>query len=271
MEPIVTVFITVFNEEKWIKNAIISVLNQSLQTIELLVINDGSTDNTLQILNSISDARLQVIHRERKGRADALAFACYKAKGRYLANLDADDETYPERLARQVQFLEAHPDYAWVGGGEEREDTQRNEHINRLYPESDKAIRIQSAKCIPYCHSAVMFRRELIEQGINYDPKQPFLIDFEFFLRVAKQYKVANLPEIVVKRRARDESYFQRTFTTQRQNRRLAYLCTKAIYEFRLPPWYYIYPLLRLIYPLIPINWKKKIRHQQGLMETNSN
>ena len=270
MKPIVTAFITVFNEERWIESAIISLLNQSLSDIEILVVDDGSTDRAAEIINSIDDERLRLIQRDRNGRADSLAFACRQAKGKYLANLDADDEAYPERLAKQVQFLEAHPDYAWVGGGEEREDTQRNEHLKRLYPPTDSKIRLQCAKCIPYCHSAVMFRRQLIEQGINYDPKQPFLIDFEFFLRVAKQYKVANLPEIVVKRRARDDSYFQHHFGTHKTNQRLARLCAKAVYDFQLPRWYYIYPLLRLAYPLIPTAWKRIIRSRHGLTETHS-
>lgn len=213
---------------------------------------------------------MRLIQRERSGRADSLAFACRKAKGKYLANLDADDEAYPTRLTKQVAFLEKHQDYAWVGGGEEREDTQRNEHIKRLYPETDQKIRAQCAKCIPYCHSAVMFRQTLIEQGLNYDPKQPFLIDFEFFLRVAKRYKVANLPEIVVKRRARDESYFQRNFSAHKTNRRLARFCAKAVYEFKLPPFHYTYPLLRLAYPLIPTALKRIIRGRHGLAESNT-
>jgi hypothetical protein len=115
-----------------------------------------------------------------------------------------------------------------------------------------------------------MFRQAIIEQGLNYDRQQPFLIDFEFFLRVAKRYKVANLPEIVVKRRARDESYFQRNFGTHKTNRRLARFCAKAVSEFKLPIWYYTYPLFRLVYPLIPTSWKRLIRSRHGLAETNT-
>ena len=269
MQPKATAFITVYNEEQWVERAVASLLTQTLREIEVLVVDDGSTDRTPQILDSIRDDRLRVIHRERSGRAAALAFACSEARGKYLANLDADDEAFPERLAKQVRFLEAHPDHALVGCGEERDDSQRNEHIHRLYPESDADIRRQAAKCIPYCHSAVTFRRDLIEQGINYDPAQPFLIDFEFFLRVAMHYKVANLPEVLVMRRARNESYFQSRFSTAEQNRRLAVFCARAVREFGLPLYYYLYPAARLIYPRLPNAVKRIIRRRQGLREAH--
>jgi len=267
--PIATAFITVYNEERWIANAVQSLLVQTLEDIEILVVDDGSDDRTLERLNIFSDPRLRIISRERSGRANSLAFTCLEARGRYLANLDADDEAYPDRLEKQVSFLDSHPNHAWVGAGEEREDSQRGEHIHRLYPETNSKIRKQSSKCIPYCHSAITFRRELIDQGINYDSEQPYLIDFEFFLRVAKQFKVANLPEILVMRRARHESYFQSHFTRTEQNKRLAKFCLKAVHDFDLPFWYSVYPFFRLVYPYFPNNLKKLIRSKHGMKEIN--
>jgi glycosyltransferase EpsE len=267
--PLATAMMTVYNGETWLEQAVRSLLGQSLRDVEILVIDDGSTDRTVEILDSFDDDRLRVVHRSRSGRAASLALAATLAGGKYLANLDADDEAFPERLERQVAFLEKHPDYGWVGSGEEREDSQRNEHVMRLYPETDEAIRRQAAKCIPYCHSAVMFRRELVLGGVNYDPAQKYLIDFEFFLRVAKRCKVANLPEVLVKRRLRNESYFQANFTRARQNARLAWLCGKAIRQFGLPLSCYMFPLARLGYPLVPNFLKRRVRANSGLIETD--
>ncbi|MBN2023855.1 MAG: glycosyltransferase family 2 protein [Pirellulales bacterium] len=269
MKPLVTAFITVYNEETWIEPAVRSLLDQSLRDIEVLVLDDGSTDLTRQILDAIADPRLRVIHAPRQGRAASLARATTIARGKYLANLDADDEAFPARLEMQARFLENMPEYGWIGSAEQREDTQRGDNVVRVYPETDKAIRRQAAKCIPYCHSAVMFRRNLVEQGINYDPSQPFLIDFEFFIRVAKHCKVANLPEALVKRRVRNESYFQRSFSTQSQNRRLAYLSSCAIREFGLSPLHYVFPASRLAYPWIPNTLKRQLRARNGLAETD--
>ncbi|WP_165701508.1 glycosyltransferase family 2 protein [Crateriforma conspicua] len=265
--PKVTAIITVYNEQQWIRCAVDSLLNQSLRDIEVLVLDDGSDDDTPAILDSIDDDRLQVVRCGRLGRAAALARAVELATGRYIANLDADDVAYPDRLRDQAAFLDANPDHAWIGGGEEREDTQRDEHYVRLYPESDADVRRMSAKCIPYCHSAVTFRKSLLDQGLNYDPDQPFLIDFEFFLRVAARHKVANLPHAVVKRRAHAKSYFQRSFTYGQQNRELSRLCRIARRQFNLPVWMEAYPLARTVYPMIPAAIKTPIRRALGLDE----
>jgi glycosyltransferase EpsE len=266
----VTAIITVYNEKELVKRSIDSLLTQTLSSIEVLIIDDGSSDGTPDVIEAIQDTRIRLIRGDRMGRAAALKLACKEAQGEFIANLDADDIAYPERFNKQAEFLDNNRDHAWVGCGEERVDTQRDEHIDRIYPLSDKEIRRQCAKCIPYTHSGIMFRKSLINEGINYDPTQPYLIDFEFFLRVARKYKVANLPEILACRYVRDESFFQSKFKTSKQNRRLARFGVQSVFWFRLPPWYLVYPLARLIYPLIPISLKKRVRKANGLQE-NSN
>jgi glycosyltransferase involved in cell wall biosynthesis len=268
-QPQVTAIITVYNGAGFVNRAVESLLAQSLRDIEVLVVNDGSTDGTGEELDAIADERLRVVHLPRTGRAASLALACREARGRYIANLDADDISFPERLEKQAAFLDTHPDHAWVGCGEEQEDDRRGEHHHRVYPLTDLALRRQSAKCIPYCHSAVMFRKSLIDGGINYDPAQPYLIDFEFFLRVAERYKVANLPDVLVKRYVRGQSFFQSQFKTSHQNLRLARFCARAVWRFHLPFWYYAYPAARLLYPYIPRGLKGALRRRQGLSETN--
>lgn len=263
----VTALIAAFNEAALIRRAIGSLLAQTLADIEVLVIDDGSTDGTAAVVGGIGDDRVRCIRRERGGQAAALAFGCGVAHGEYIARLDADDEAYPERLEKQADFLDRHPDHAWVGCGEERIDARRHEHFDRLYPAEDHALRRQAAKCIPYPHSGIMFRKKLIEQGINYDPAQPYLQDFDLFLRVAGRYKVANLPEVLVRRYERNESFYHGTIKDQRRNRRLAALGARAVREFGLPVWYYAFPLARLCYPWLPDRAKGLARRLQGLKE----
>lgn len=264
---LVTALIAVNNEEELIERAVRSLLEQTFNSLEVLVIDDDSTDGTPAVLNAIDDPRLRVVRRPRSGQYGALAFGVERARGRYIARLDADDEAYLERVAKQVAFLDANPDHAWVGAGEERVDTQRSEHMFRLYPERDGDVRRMAARCIPYCHSAVMFRRSLVDEGLNYDPNGSFMSDFVFFIEVAKRHKVANLPEVLVRRHIRDESFYQRTYKTRVQNRRLSRLSARAIREFGLPPHNYAYPLARLAYPYVPTPLKRLVRRGGGLVE----
>ena len=268
--PAATAIITVYNEQQWIAAAIDSLLRQTLTDLEIVIVDDGSDDGTETIIDQYTDPRLRVFHVSRMGRAAALAFAAQQARGEFIANLDADDECYDDRIERQVEFLASHPDHGWVGGGEDREDSQRDEHYTRYYPTSDAGIRRMAVKCIPYCHSAITFRKSIIDGGVNYDPNQPFLIDFEFFIRVAAQWQVANLPTAVVKRRARQKSFFQRSFSTSEQNRELSRLCRLARHEFGLPIWMNTYPLMRSIYPSLPICVKNAARKMLGLREVEA-
>ena len=265
--PRVSALITVFNEETWIAAAVESLLRQDMEDIEILVIDDGSYDRTSEILSGFSDPRLRVLSVERIGRAASLQMGLNEARGAFIAILDADDESYPQRLSRQLAFMEAHPEVAWLGCGEERRDSQRSEQAVRHYPETDAATRIMAARCIPYSHSGVMIRRSVVDDGLNYDPSVPYLIDFEFFLRVAERHKVANLPDVLVMRRLRNESFFQSRFKRKAQNRALAQLCASAVHRFGLPRWHLAFPLARLGYDLVPDRFKRGLRRVAGLKE----
>lgn len=267
--PAATAFLTVFNERDAAPAAVRSLLEQTLSDVEVLVVDDGSDDGTAEALEALGDDRVRVIRGGRLGRAGALNLACREARGEILANLDADDRAFPDRLAEQVAFFKSHPDHVWCGTAVDRDDRQRGEHAVRRYPEVDAAVRRLSAKCIPYCHSAVAFRRALIDAGVNYDPAVPYLIDFEFFLRAAGRGKVANLPAVLTTRTLRNESYFQSRFARGEQNRALAKLCASAVRRFDLPRRNYVYPALRLGYPLLPNALKRRVRRRGGIGETN--
>lgn len=265
----VSVIMTAYNASKTIDRAIQSLLESNDRLDEIVVVDDGSDDNTLGSLQAYSDDRVRVYAPGRLGRARALQYAVERTEAAYIANLDADDECLPGRLDKQAAFLDDESDVAWVGSAEEMVDERRDERFIRRYPQEDAMIRRQAAKCIPYSHSAVMFRRSLLEEKLNYDPTQPYLIDFEFFLRVAARHKVANLPEPLVRRYVRTESYFQSTFSTARQNRRLARLSARAVRLFGLPASCYVFPLARLVYPWLPGAVKRRVRNLQGLQETD--
>jgi glycosyltransferase involved in cell wall biosynthesis len=113
--PAVSVVMPVYNGETFLEEALLSVLTQSLRDIEVIVVDDGSTDRTPEILAYVTDPRVRVLTQPNGGIAAALNFGVAHARGRYVARMDADDRCVPERLDRQVSFLETHPEVAAVG------------------------------------------------------------------------------------------------------------------------------------------------------------
>lgn len=111
-QPLVSVIIPAYNAEKYIKEAIESVLNQTYKNIELIVVDDGSTDNTAEIVKKyLNDPRVKYIYQENKGLAGARNTGIKKAKGDYIAFLDADDFYLPEKIEKEVKFLKEHPEF----------------------------------------------------------------------------------------------------------------------------------------------------------------
>ncbi|MFH5804416.1 glycosyltransferase family 2 protein [Alienimonas sp. DA493] len=268
--PDVTAVMAVYNEERYVEGGVRSLLDQDLPdglTLEVVAVSDGSTDGTGAVLDRLAaeDDRLRVFHRPRSNQATCLAFAAEQARGRYVTNLDADDEALPGRLAKQAAFLDEHPKVGWLGTGERRVDQDSGEATDRLLPTDDAAIRRLSARCIPYVHSSVMFRRSLVERGVNYDPEQAFMQDFEFFLRAAAVCEVANLPEVLTMRRIRRASFYQSSLKKSRYNRRLSVLSARAVRQFGLPAWYLAFPAARLGYIYTPESVRRTLRRVGGL------
>ena len=270
--PTITAVTAVYNEPRYVAGGVRSLLDQALpagHALEVVVVDDGSTDDTPAILDALArdDGRVRVFHRPRSNQATCLAFAAERARGRYVANLDADDEALPGRLAKQAAYLDAHPECGWLGTGERRVDLDTGETVDRTLPTTDAAVRRLSARCIPYVHSSVMFRRSLVERGVNYDPAQAFMQDFEFFLRAAAVCGVANLPEVLVMRRIRRASFYQSSLKKGRYNRRLSALSARAVRQFGLPPWSLVYPAARLGYIYVPEPLRRVIRRVGGLTD----
>src|ERR1700680_111125 len=113
----VSVVMSVFNGERFVSEAIESILHQTFHDFEFIIINDGSTDGTADILSRYqnSDPRVAVHDQQKKGLVQSLNTGCGLARGRYIARMDADDIAFPERLERQINYLEQNPDIALIG------------------------------------------------------------------------------------------------------------------------------------------------------------
>jgi hypothetical protein len=202
--PTISVLMPVRNGERFLAEAVESVLSQTFRDLELLVIDDGSTDSTPQILErlGIEDPRL-VIHRREPGPnlPEVLNFGAELARAPLLARLDADDVALPDRFQLQVAFLAAHPEVALVGGQVPLIDESGREIGRAEYPLTNEEL--QEALCHrnPFVHSAMVMRREAFEEVGGYRPNFVHAEDLDLWLRLADVHRIANLPADVVQYR----------------------------------------------------------------------
>ncbi|MEM6361783.1 MAG: glycosyltransferase [Bacteroidota bacterium] len=203
-KPLVSVVLPVHNGDKTILRAVNSILAQTLANWELVIINDGSTDQTLKRLVNINETRLKVVSLPHSGIAKALNFGLKMARGKYIARMDADDECLPHRLEKQVAFLDQHPHVGLVAcqtvhvGSSDQEGYRR--HIawtNELFsPDEIYHARFQDA---PFAHPSVMFRKSLFYQYGGYSETN-VPEDFELWLRwFHAGIRMQKLPEVLLK------------------------------------------------------------------------
>ena len=147
-----------------------------------------------------------------------------------------------------------------VGTNYVRIDSIRNEIHIRRYPEEDRIIRREMSKYIPIAHSSVMFRRRAAIEVGGYDESLSDHEDLDLWMRVAKNWKLANIPEPLVVRHIRSDSYWHRNFGAHARNAHLAKLNARAVAELSLPFYYYAFPIARLAYSWLPVPLKRITR-----------
>jgi len=182
----------------YLREALDSVLAQSVRDLELVAVDDGSTDDTPRILGEYAarDERVRVLAREAQGLAPALNAGCAAARAPVVARMDADDVMLPGRLERQLAFLDAHPDVGLLGGayvllgpGGERLATIR-------YPADDAALQDALLRGNCFAHPTVAFRRALWEELGGYRLRNAE--DYDLWLRMAERTRLASLREPVL-------------------------------------------------------------------------
>jgi glycosyltransferase involved in cell wall biosynthesis len=199
--PAVSVLMAVRDGAPWVAEAVGSVLGQTLADLELIVVDDGSTDATPEVLAGVTDRRLRLERRQREGLTRSLNHALARARAPLVGRLDADDVALPTRLARQVAFLTTHPEVGVLGtAAREVDETGAQVRVVRP-PSEDAAIRRVLIRRNPMLHSTVVMRRALLERVGGYDESFAVAQDYDLWLRLAPLTRLANLDEVLVVRR----------------------------------------------------------------------
>lgn len=195
--PTVSVVLSVFNGEKYLEEAIQSILGQSYRDFELIIVSEhGTSAESLEIISSFADARiLHICNQERLGFIRSLNLALSKVRGRYIARMDGDDVCDERRFERQVRFLEEHRDIAAVGSDILLIDGGGGKIMNNRYPHSPAAIRWEMFFRSAIAHPSAMFRSEIISKVGAYDESTSLAEDYSLWLRILQVSELANIPE----------------------------------------------------------------------------
>lgn len=204
--PRVTVLMPMFNAKLHVEDAVRSVLRQDYRDFEILAVDDGSTDGTVDRVLAIGDPRVRTIRNpSRKRLSGVLNQGLDLARGEYVARMDADDICRSDRLAKQVAFMDAHPDVGLCGTWAQT----FGEGSRRVYrePETDADIRAKMLFECPFVHPSVMIRRSVLEErGLRYNGNYYPAEDYEFWSRVLACAKASNLPDILLDYRIHGKS-----------------------------------------------------------------
>jgi glycosyltransferase involved in cell wall biosynthesis len=256
--PRVSVVMAVYNAEPWLAEAVDSVLGQTYGDFELVVIDDGSLDATPEILGRLRDPRLRVVRQRQSGQTSALNHGLRLSRGALIARMDGDDVALPERLARQVAFLDAHPDVGLLGTAC-REISATGAVVRTIVPPAeDPEIRRILIRENPFTHSAVMFRRTVLDASGRYDEGFVVAQDYDLWLRMSRVTRLANLSEPLVLRRLAPGRLSRARESTRIRDEVAAKL--KALRSGTYAPWCAIFLVKPLCALALPVPFRRSLR-----------
>jgi glycosyltransferase involved in cell wall biosynthesis len=206
--PTVSVLMSVFNGERWLTEAIQSVLDQTFTDFEFLIVNDGSTDGSIEIINQFADkdCRVRILDKSNTGLSDSLNYGIERASGEWTARMDADDLCEPQRLAKQIELARADKDLVLVGTGLTLIDQHGLEGKAFQYPVRHKHLVKRLAGGGPFfAHSSAMYKTKVARELGAYRSMLMRAEDHDFWLRLSERGKIGCVRASLVYIRKHDD------------------------------------------------------------------
>jgi hypothetical protein len=201
VNPKVTVLMPMYNGGRYLLEAVESILAQTYVDFDFLIINDGSNDNSVEIIESFTDPRIKLIHNERNiGLIETLNRGIDLAKGEYIARMDCDDISLPARLIKQVRFLEKHTDIGICGTWIIRRESDVMRPI--YLPSESHHVRCGLLFASTLAHPTVMFRKEyFMRHSLLYDTEYSHAEDYDLWVRMSRHFPMCNIPSFLLEYR----------------------------------------------------------------------
>jgi glycosyltransferase involved in cell wall biosynthesis len=196
MKPLISVVMSVYNAQKYLKYSIESILNQTYQNFEFIIINDGSTDRSLEIIEKykLEDKRIVLISRENRGLIASLNEGIAISKGKYIARMDSDDISLPDRLKEQVEFMEKNEDIDVVGCYFQLIDKTSKVIDDKKVSLSKEEILMNLCYTVPFAHPSVMIRKEIFKK---FQYENSAVEDYLLWTKIFNGNNFANLDKIL--------------------------------------------------------------------------
>lgn len=205
-KPRVTVLMSVYNSEDYLREAIDSILSQTFTDFEFLIINDGSIDNSLTIIQSYKDPRIRLVDRENWGLTASLNHGLELARGDYIARQDSDDISLPKRFKKEVAYLDQNPSIALVGSNYTLIDHAGKPLVTTNVFTHPNDLKLALIACNQYGHGSVMIRKSIFEKVEPYDSSVGYVEDYDLWVRISREADVANIEESLYLWRKTEES-----------------------------------------------------------------
>lgn len=198
-KPLVSVIMPAYNCEAFVGEAINSILNQTYRSFEYFIIDDASTDTTVEVIKQFKDPRIKFIQKlENTGYTKSLNKGLQLASGKYIARMDADDKAFPQRLEKQVAFMESQPEIIACGSAYRIMDSR----ITKYFPENNEDIKTMLLEQTCFAHPTVMLRTAVLkEQNLVYDESKEPAEDYDLWVKLSKVGQLANIKEVLLEYR----------------------------------------------------------------------
>ena len=230
MRPLISVVMATYNGEPFLRTAIQSVLLQSFRDFELIIVDDGSTDNSRNVIRQHAriDSRIRSVSKKHSGLVASLNQACALARGEFLARLDSDDIAMPMRFEKQITYLQANPTVALLGSAIECIDEKGKPLFIMRWPCQAEGLQDHLLLDCAISHTTVLFRRDLFLSLGGYRSQFQHAEDYDLFLRMGDNNVLDNHPEVLCQYRLHQKQVSARSISQQVVSGIGARLATKA-------------------------------------------